>query len=135
MWVRETFLINTKVYMKNINGCTYIVCDGLLLWGSRNDTQYRPMLSPLTQASPFPIVLRFKATGSSPIGASKNIFKIFMYKYRIKERATYTFICSFCTFPEKSSKKNGELKPSSSLICNANSFILSQYLFYCGRIL
>ena len=41
---------------------------------------------PLTQASPFPIELRFKATGSFPIGASKSVCKIInlhYYTYRL----------------------------------------------------
>ena len=59
---------------------TYSVCVGQPL-ESWKEIQQRPMLCPLTQASPFPIELKFKATGSFPLGASKNICKIISLQY------------------------------------------------------
>lgn len=38
--------------------------------GVLNETQYRPMLSPLIHTSPFPILVRFSVTASLPIGVA-----------------------------------------------------------------
>lgn len=48
---------------------SYHICEGEPL-GWRKEIQYLPILSPLIQASPFPIEPRFRATGSVPSGAS-----------------------------------------------------------------
>lgn len=50
----------------------YHFCEGFML-GVRNEIQYRPMLWPLTQASPFFMEPRFSATGSFPAGALKTV--------------------------------------------------------------
>lgn len=47
----------------------YHVCEGEPE-GVLNETQYLPILSPLIQASPFPIEPRFKAIDSLPSGVS-----------------------------------------------------------------
>lgn len=49
---------------------TYKVCDGFP-FAVRNETQYRPILCPFTQASPLDMVVRLNASGSLPSGASK----------------------------------------------------------------
>lgn len=47
------------------------------------------MLSPLTQASPFPIELKFKANGALPSGASKNVYrKIHIRELRLGNELT-----------------------------------------------
>lgn len=69
--------------MKLLVLTTYIVCEGLP-FEVRNETQYRPILCPLIQASPFAIELRFKATGSFPTGASKNVCNFFIKVLLIK---------------------------------------------------
>lgn len=67
---------------RNDLGRLYQVCDGMPA-SVRNETQYRPMLCPLTQASPFPMEPRFNATGSSPLGASKTDWQIAINQYII----------------------------------------------------
>jgi hypothetical protein len=59
---------------KTKNCVGYHVCEGFPfeVW---YDTQYRPMLWPLTQASPFPMEPRFSATGSFPAGSSNVVFQ------------------------------------------------------------
>lgn len=66
--------MGTKLKPKTNICIEYLVCEGLPC-EVRNDTQYRPMLWPLTQASPFPIEPRFNATGSFPGGSSNIVFQ------------------------------------------------------------
>ena len=77
--------MDTKLNPKTNICIEYLVCEGLPC-EVRNDTQYRPMLWPLTQASPFPIEPRFNATGSFPGGSSNIVFQSTMKTRLVLDR-------------------------------------------------
>lgn len=52
---------------------TYRDWEGLPL-GALKETQYRPMLSPLIHTSPLPILIRFSATASFPVGVGNVVW-------------------------------------------------------------